>query len=136
MRGLNPEIHSSHSPISPFLHRNSGCRTDCPYIEYPKMPVPDMTSKSSTIPTPKQTINTPEIRLITRKCPVLIRERTEPIEPQRMIHQSVEPKNTPPTNSDAEKTEFSRYTTPKPGRIATKKMSVNGFAIAIATIDK
>jgi hypothetical protein len=50
---------------------------------------------------PKHEISTPEIRLINPRFFTLIRERTEPTDPQRIIHHTTDPKKTPATNSAA-----------------------------------
>ena len=65
-----------------------------------------------------------------------MRERTDPIDPQSTTHQTVEPKNTPATNSAADRKEVPWITTPYPGKITKKKTKVSGFAIARATMDR
>jgi hypothetical protein len=54
-----------------------------------------------SIPAPKHEISTPEIRFINPRFFTLIRERTEPTDPHRIIHHTTDPKKTPATNSAA-----------------------------------
>ena len=93
---------------------------------------PGMTSRRNNIPAPKQVIRTPEIRLICRRFSVLSRDRTEPSEPQRMIHHTTEPRKTPATKVTAATSVVPCATTLNPGRIVIKKMMVSGLAAAIA----
>lgn len=67
-----------------------------------------------SIPAPKKTISSPEMRLISFRFSLPILERTEPIEPHRTIHQIVEPMKTPATNSAAAITDvpWNMYRTP------------------------
>jgi hypothetical protein len=89
-----------------------------------------------SIPAPKQEISSPETWLINARFAVLMRERTDPMDPQSTTHHTVEPKKTPATNSAADKKEVPWITTPYPGKITKKKTSVSGFAIARATIER
>jgi hypothetical protein len=60
----------------------------------------------------------------------------DPIVPQRKIHQTVDPRKTPATNSAADRNAVLLITMPNPGRTTRKKTSVRGFAMAIATMDR
>jgi hypothetical protein len=87
-------------------------------------------------PAPKQEISSPDTRLINARFAVLMRERTDPMDPQSTTHHTVDPKKTPATNSAADRNEVPWITTPYPGKITKKKIRVSGFAIARATMDR
>jgi hypothetical protein len=86
--------------------------------------------------TPMQAIRIPDIRLIILNVSKLMQDRTDPSDPQRNTHQAVDPKKIPATKPNEEYIDVPGNTIPKPGKIATKKISVSGFAMAMATMDK
>jgi hypothetical protein len=63
-------------------------------------------TRRRSMPAPKQEISIPDTRLINPRFFPLMRVRTVPTDPQRITHQATDPKNTPETNSTAERTEF------------------------------
>jgi hypothetical protein len=87
-------------------------------------------------PVPKQEISSPDTRLINPRFATLIRERTDPMDPQSTTHHTVEPKKTPATNYAADREDVPWITKPYPGKITKKKTRVSGFAIARATMDR
>jgi hypothetical protein len=103
-------------------------------VVHPKSPIV-ITRRIST-PAPKQEISSPDTRFIRPRFSALIRERTDPMDPQSTTHHTVEPKKTPATNSAADRKEVPWITTPYPGKITKKKTRVSGFAIARATMDR
>ena len=97
---------------------------------------PVVKTRIISTPVPKQEISSPDTRLINPRFATLIRERTDPMDPQSTTHHTADPKKTPATNSAADKEEVPWIATLYPGKITKKKTRVSGFAIARATMDR
>jgi hypothetical protein len=66
---------------------------------------PVVKTRIISTPVPKQEISSPDTRLINPRFATLIRERTDPMDPQSTTHHAADPKKTPATNSVADKEE-------------------------------
>jgi hypothetical protein len=93
-------------------------------------------NSTRSITAPKQQIIRPDIWLISLRLPALIRERTDPSELQSRTHHAAEPQKTPVTNSVTKEGVSLPRTTPNPGKMATKKMIVSGFASVMASMER
>lgn len=77
--------------------------------------------------TPNPRMIDPEMRLIQRKPEMLIRFRSRPVTPLRMVHQHEDPMKTPKTVIAAVEYPAPAFTRPKPANIAANDKMVSGL---------